>query len=211
MTFLAGIDETATETALSEGWTYFILPKEYVEDFEKAADKLVSPKLKVFHGKKFKKEFKKEYTAFLRLTREYVEKCPALLAVTLNNESWKKKYVDFCYRMLEEVFKNLEIKDKDLLNTTKKFVPPLFSLQKMLNIFNLYYQIAVVIDSDDVTKKFASFTTDIKGNIFTIKNVKAEFALQKFYNSYRQLKFPRSPELVSDGIAVLKDSKSKII
>ena len=75
MEIFAGIDDLGTEKQLLEGWSYFIIEKELLDEFSEKSNELLNGiALKSFHGKNYKRRFKDKYLEFLKLCREYSEK-----------------------------------------------------------------------------------------------------------------------------------------
>jgi hypothetical protein len=82
----AGVDEIASETQVSEGWTYAVLPSASVSGINAA---VASGTVKHFHGKKFKKAQASDYQALLAAARKEVEASEdGFLAFTLLETSW---------------------------------------------------------------------------------------------------------------------------
>ena len=94
----------------------------------------------------------------------------------------------------------------ELVDITKLFVAPLFTLQRMTQNFITPTYISIEVDSDDIKEKYDGVMTKIQGFDFG-----ADFLLEHFYNIYRRMQFPKSPELIKGGVTVLKDHKSLLI
>jgi len=206
---LVGLDEIATETQKVSGWCYFAVNEQNYIEFEKDVTELLSNtnKLTSFHGKKFKIEQANEYRDFLKIIRKHSELSnPSLVCCTLNNPTWNQQYIDFCDRLFTNVLTNVGVSNPKLIDITKHFVGPLFVLQRMTSSFESPASIQLEVDSDDIKEKFAGSTTQIQGFDFG-----SDFLLEQFYNIYRKYQFPNSPELIKNGISVLKDEKSFLI
>lgn len=81
MNWIAGIDEIGSETQMSEGWTYAVLPDVGISAIDSAVSACT---VKTFHGKKFKKREAADYEAFLNAARcELLKHQDAFLTFTL--------------------------------------------------------------------------------------------------------------------------------
>ena len=207
-TIVAGIDEIATETQLSEGWCYFVLPDaKKGEMLNQVKTLLLSSSMKNFHAKQMKETQTGKYEEFLKIIRKYSEESqPSLLSCTLNSPNWGKKFIDFCEGLFTNVMTRAGTKNTELIEITKRFVPPLFTLQRLISQFSVANKIRVEIDSDDIKRKYPSLKTKIRGI-----DISSTFLLIKFYNAYRNYLFPDLPVLQENGVEVLKDQKSIMI
>jgi len=113
---IAGLDEIATETQKCDGWCYFCIPQTEYLKFEAEVKALfsITTKLTSFHGKKFKTDQAAEYEQFLRIIRKYAENSfPTILSCTLNSETWKKQFLEFCERVTTKVFTQVGVTNPD--------------------------------------------------------------------------------------------------
>src|SRR5438046_2461392 len=102
MKLIAAVDEFASETQLSEGWTYALLPESSVMSIDAAVSGCT---VKSFHGKKFKKSEEADYRTFLKAVRRELEQSsPSLLIGTLLDPSWKKTLVPFAKNLISGAF-----------------------------------------------------------------------------------------------------------
>ena len=204
---LAGLDETATETQKSDGWCSFCIPHtEYVK-FESEVNSLFTTQLTSFHGKKFKTNQAVEYEQFLRIIRKYAENSvPTILNCTLYSKNFKQKYSESFERITENVFRLVGVKNEDLITVCKQLTPGLFSFMRRVNHFGNTNELMIEVDSDNVKEKYHSLNSIIKGN-----NISANILMTHLYNKYRENHFANSPQLVRNGISVLKDQKSLAI
>jgi hypothetical protein len=207
-----GIDDLATEMQLSEGWTFFLIEKELVNEFSEKA-KIILDKICIdsFHGKKYKRRFKTSYLEFLELCREYSEKSSvSLISVVLQDLNWKNQYVPFTKRVIKNVLSNNDINEPEILASSQKLVAPLFSLQAQTNNLSHSFNIEILVDSDSITESFDNLSIELtkpQGSI-TITSKKL---LSFIYNGYRNLQFPNSPTLIKEGISVKPDESSFLI
>jgi hypothetical protein len=101
------------------------------------------------------------------------------------------------------VMKEVGVSDRELIEVLKRFVPSLFTLQRLTSSFGNSHELKIEIDSDDIKERFPNLSTILKGHEFS-----ASFLMEKLFNAYRRLKFPSSPNVISGGIAVVRDAKS---
>ena len=98
MELLAGVDEVASETQVSEGWTYALLPSSSITAIDAAVSKCA---VTHFHGKRFKKSQAADYQAFLSAGRHELEQAACgILMFTLLESSWKATLVPFAQRLI---------------------------------------------------------------------------------------------------------------
>jgi len=98
MNWVAGVDEVASETQMSEGWTYAVLPDVAISAIDSAVS---SCSVKTFHGKKFKKAQAADYETFLAVARaELLNHQNAFLTFTLLEISWKTQFLGFASRLI---------------------------------------------------------------------------------------------------------------
>lgn len=165
---------------------------------------LSSTNMKAFHAKKFITAEQAAYTEFLNIIKKYLENsAPSLCSCTLNNQQWNESFVQFCHRVTTSVFTDIGATEEELINVTKEFVPTMFTLQRLISNFGKTNEITIDIDSDSIKDKFPNLSTIIKGHKFS-----ASFLLEKLFNAYRTKQFPDCPNVTTNGIAVVKDTKS---
>ncbi len=209
---IVGLDEIATETQLSEGWSYLVLPKLQFPKFTVEADKIGSSLSKrVFHGKKFKKQETNEYHRFLLLIRQVAENnLSSLLVFTLMNESWKSKYLPFVGRIVKNSMAQANVLSADAEEQVSKLMPGLLDLQKRLSGLSGSTSVEIELDRDDVTRKFSQTVAIYKPESLSL-DVKAETILRAIYNGIGKKQFPNSPALSNNGFRVVSDAKSRLI
>lgn len=206
---IAGLDEIATETQKSEGWCYFCIPEPEYLNFSKEVEELLksTTKVKSFHAKKFVTDQANEYEQFLRIIRKYAENsAPTLLCCTLQSENWKHEFLGFCNRITRNVFNQVGVTNQELIEVCSQLTPGLFSFIRLIDHLGNANQLVIDVDSDNVKEKYPDLNTIIKGHSFT-----ADYLMPLLYNAYRKYQFPQSPELLPDGISVLKDAASYAI
>lgn len=209
---LAGIDDLATEKQLSEGWSYFVIEKEFLKEFSRKAEKLLTnTKLNSFHGKNYKRRFRDNYLNFLKLCREYTEKSNiSILSVILQDENWKNKFIPFTERVIKNVYGNNNINYPEIITSSQKLAAPLFTLQNLTKSFSSDYHIDVSIDCDQITESFDNLNIEISRPLGNIKMTSKKI-LSIIYNGYRKIQFPNSPILNKNGISVKPDENSYLI
>jgi len=109
MPILAAVDEVASETQLSEGWTYLLLPPTSVNAIDAAVK---GCGVTHFHGKRFKK------AQALTIGRSSAPRGKNLsepllgaFCLTLNDLSWKNDLVPFSKRLISEAMRSTGIAD----------------------------------------------------------------------------------------------------
>jgi hypothetical protein len=209
---IAGIDDLGTERQLLEGWSYFVIEKDLLDEFSgKANELLVGIALKSFHGKFYKRRFKENYLMLLKLCREYLEiSNVSLIAVVLQNKEWKKQFVSFTERVIKNVYSKNDIDDSEIVVSAQKLTTPLFSLQNLTKNLSSDFNLKIIVDSDQLTKNFDDLeiivSTEIGSTTISSKKI-----LNVIYNGYRKLQFPNSPTLIENGISVKPDENSFLI
>lgn len=203
MCWIAGVDEIASETQMSEGWTYAILPGVAVS----AIDSAVSGcSVKTFHGKKFKKSQEADYEKFLSKTRsELLKHENSFLSFTLLDISWKSQFLDLTNRLTDEGMQGAGVNDPDALAIAKHLFPGLITFQRITANMNLA-EIDIETDSDDISKNLTQSSVSIRG-----QSIPAAKLLRWAYEGYRKKQFPSSPALSAGGIQALTDTKSRPI
>lgn len=203
MSWVAGVDEIASETQLSEGWTYAVLPDVAIS----AIDSAVSGcSVKAFHGKKFKKSQEADYETFLTAARsELLKHQNAFLTFTLLDVSWKDQFLGFANRLISGGIQGAGVSDPNALAIAKHLFPGLITFQRLTVNANLA-AIDIEIDSDDISKKLARSSISIKGH-----SIPAAKLLGWAYEGHRKQQFPTSPALGTGGIQALADAKSSAI
>src|ERR1035438_4043969 len=92
-----------------------------------------------FHAKKFsqkKSAHCQAYGDFLALLRKTAEAAPgALLASTLNDQTWHADLTSSADRLVTSVFAALKITDQTIAAGAKAAAPALFTLQRLLTSF----------------------------------------------------------------------------
>ena len=104
----AGIDDIATERALSSGWSFVVLPEADAARFSTSSQALLAPaRLTEFHGKEFKYKRAVQCTAYesflseLRKIAESAELC--LFACSLYDDTFHPTFTSFAARLTVNV------------------------------------------------------------------------------------------------------------
>jgi len=203
MHLIAGADETASETQLSEGWTYAVFPQASINTIDKA---VTSCGVKTFHGKEFKVSQAHDYELFLKVIRQELEKsADARLFFTLQNLSWKNTFLPFCQRLISGSMKQVGVNDPSAIKVAEHLFPGLICLQRLLNGLSSC-SIEIEVDSDSISKLLHSSAASFSGC-----SVPTAQLLSAAYEGYRKKVFRKSPALVSGGIRALDDANSRII
>ncbi len=203
MNWIAGVDEVGSETQISEGWTYAILPDIAISAIDRAVS---SCDVKNFHGKKFKKAQESQYETFLSAARdELIKHQNSSLTFTLLNLSWKSTFIDFSNRLVSGGLGGADVNDSDALAIAQHLFPGLITFQRLTASSNLE-AIDIEIDSDDIAKKLSLKTVLINGRSVPVANL-----LCWAYEAHRKQRFQGSPRLGTGGIRALSDAKSRAI
>lgn len=203
MNWVAGVDEVASETQMSEGWTFAVLPDAAIL----AIDSAVSGcNVKTFHGKKFKKAQAAEYETFLAAARtELLKQQNAFLTFTLLEISWKTQFLAFANRLITAGIQGAGVNDPDAIAISTHLFPSLITLQRLTSNANLP-AIDIEIDSDNISKRLAPSSISTKG-----KSIPTAKLLGWAYEAHRIQQFPASPKLGPNGVLSLADAKSRAI
>jgi hypothetical protein len=203
MHLIAGIDEIGSETQLSEGWTYALFSEAGIKAIDAAVAKCA---VKTFHGKKFKKCEADDYGLFLKAIRQEVEKSvESILLFTLQDLTWKSKFVPFAKRLIAGSMKNIGATDQSSITIAEHLFPGLICLQRLTK-GRPSCSIEVKIDSDSISKQLTK-----SANLFSGHSVATSNLLSAAYEAYRKRLFPTSPKIVDGGISVLTDANSRIV
>lgn len=203
MTWVCGVDEIASETQVSEGWTYAVLPIAAVS----AIDAAVSGcGVKAFHGKKFKTNQASDYEFFLNTIRtELLNHNGAHLTFTLLEATWKNQFLASTRNIVSGGFQGAGITDPVAISIAEHLFPGLATLQRLTSQ-TPSAGIRIEIDSDSVSAKLARNSVVVSG-----KKMATAKILGFAYEAYRKRLFPSSPQLLSNSILVLDDAKSRAI
>jgi hypothetical protein len=203
MELVAAVDEVASETQLSEGWTYAVLPRDAVT----AVDAAVSGcKVKHFHGKMFKRSQASDYQTLLAATRQQLERWPdARLLFTLLETTWKAKFLTFAEDAITNAMQAVSINDPTVRRVGEHIFPGLITFQRLAD--NLVGTLSEIeIDSDNISKLLNNTNVQISGVSLPLAAV-----LGAAYEGHRKKVFPHSPELMPGGLRALDDAHSRCI
>jgi hypothetical protein len=208
MDLVVVVDDTGTMSACSQGWAYFTIPDSKREVFVARATEIIeTSKLAGFHGKDFKRRFAKSYVQFLTIVREMLAtECGSSLIVTLLNETWKTDYLQFCNRVISNAFVNAGIANDALTNASVALASSLFTFQRLAPGVATDRLTLFEIDSHSITEVLPGLELVIGGH-----SINPTTPIYACYNSYRNERFPRSPQLVKGSMKVLKDEDSFLI
>lgn len=203
MPWICGVDEIASETQISEGWTYAVLPIAATY----AIDAAVSGcNVKTFHGKKFKKDQAADYELFLSAIRtELLNHAGAHLTFTLLESTWKSQFLASTSAIVSGGLQGAGITDPVAISIATHLFPGLATLQRLTSATPTPI-IGVEIDSDSVSAKLALSRVAVSSQTIATGKI-----LGFAYEAYRKKLFPSSPKLGSDGILALNDAKSRAI
>jgi len=203
MHLIAGVDEIASETQVSEGWTYAVFPHASIQALDQAVS---GGSVKSFHGKKFKQTQAAEYELFLKAIRAELEKEPnSRMLFTLQDLSWKNKFVPFAKRLISGALKNVGVLDPSIIQIAEHLFPGVVKLQGLICGMS-WCSIEIEVDSDSVSEKLRNSAAN-----FGAVSVPTANLLSAAYGAYRNTVFRTSPVMVHGGIKVLKDAKSRAI
>lgn len=212
MELAIGLDDIATEKALSSGWSCVVLPKTEVAKFAAESQKLLPKGMTEFHAKKFsqkKPAHCQAYGDFLALLRKTAETAPgALLASTLNDQTWHADLTSSADRLVTSVFAALKITDQTIAAGAKAAAPALFTLQRLLTSFPVSPAAVhlLEIDRTTTTAHFGAQTVQVNGRALPATRLLATLA-----ESYREHLFPKSPELDRSAITIVDSSTSFLV
>lgn len=203
MHWIAGIDEVASETQVSEGWTYAVLPSVALSAIDSAVSHC---RVKTFHGKTFRKAQAADYETFLVAARNELLNYPdAFLTFTLMDISWKSQFLAFSRGLIVGGMQGAGVTDSSVVAIVEHLFPGLITFQRLAATSSLD-SVDIEIDSDDISAKLVSSKASIAR-----KSVPTGLLLGLAYGSYRKQRFPTSPQLGSGGIHALADAKSRAI
>lgn len=200
---VAGVDEFASETQLSAGWTYCVFSPAAIARIDAT---VAQCKTKAFHGKDFSQRESADYEKLLSAVRTELESDPkALLTFTLQDASWKRSFLPFIEGVVEKSFSEAGIVDSSVIDAAKQLFPGLATLQRLTNEY-AGDTIAIHIDSDDVTRALPPTTQLAQG-----LTAKASTILWAAYEGHREKLFPLSPALIPLGLHVFDDADSRAV
>lgn len=208
MNFIAAIDDIATGTQVSSGWSYVIIDETLEAEFEEKTRPLLKGNaLPKFHGKEYKKRFKQNYIDFMKIIKEYaVNSDQSLIACVLLSQGWKDQFMGFAERLAENPLKLNGIIDGSVIEPMKQLTPSLFSMQNLTKEMGVQNSIQIKVDDHNNTRGFNQVSTKVKGLELT-----GEWFLTRIYNGYRKQQFPNSPVLQDKCIKVVKDEDSMLV
>lgn len=203
MKFVAAVDEVASETQLSEGWTYVLFPESSVTSIDAAVSGCT---IRSFHGKKFKKAEAPEYRTLLNaVRREFQQTAPSLLVSTLLDTSWKNELVPFGERLISNAFALANLTEPEAIQIGAHLFPGLITLQRLIDRVQGPL-LKIEIDSDNISKKLRLATVEVGKQSLAVSKL-----LTTAYNAYRKKQFPRSPKLEPGGLFAVKDARSRVV
>jgi hypothetical protein len=202
MHLVGASDEIASETQLSEGWTYAVLTGAALNKIDSA---VASCSVKHFHGKKFKPSQESDYCALLSSAREQLQKTPGTrLLFTLNDLQWKATLIPFTKNIIDSALKNVGITDPTATKVAKHLFPGLITFQRLTR-GSPGASIEVEVDSDNISKLLGTTNVAVKGLSLPLTRI-----LTAAYEGYRKQQFPDSPQLTG-SLRALDDATSRCI
>lgn len=203
MHLIAGIDEFATATQVSEGWTYSVFPPASVSAIDGAVSRCA---VQDFHGSQFVPSQATDYEALLAAARLELARCPeALLTFTLLDVSWKNTFVDFGSRLISNAFQLGGISDPSAVGIAEHLFPGLITLQRLTSAIS-GATVDIEIDSDSVSRPLATSQVSVGSRSCSTAKL-----LGRAYEAHRTRQFPGSPQLGAGGIKALEDAQSRAI
>lgn len=208
MELIAGIDETASETQTSEGWTYCVLTNSALKDLVADHQSIVARgTIKGFHGKKFKTHLEQEYRDFLTAVRTRSEDSAfRLLALKLMDETWKAEFVPFIKRVVPNAIATAGLTNPSAVAAITKLMPAIAELQRLMRDVGSSHNLAMEIDRDSITEGLPTLTF-ARG----ATQASAEKILRGLYAGFAKHNHPDSPAMSPAGIKVVSDTKSVIV
>jgi hypothetical protein len=202
-TWIAGADEVASETQISAGWCFAVLPGSAVSVIESA---VAQGAAKTFHGKTFAKGQTAKYETFLTAVRgEILNHQGAFLAFTLQDLTWKNQFVPFAKRVISQAMQGAGIADPTAISIAEQLFAGLITLQRF-TVNSALPSLNVEVDSDHISQRLATSTVSVaSASIPTAK------LLERAYEAHRIMQFPTSPPLGASGIRALDDAHSRVI
>jgi hypothetical protein len=203
---LAGLDDVASETQLSEGWAFVVLT-------QGAAARLAtqlqtsSGKRPHFHARKFKSVDATSYENFLKSLRTEAESSSTVvLAFTLMDLTWKDQFIPFLDNLIQKGVGSYNGVSQQAVVQLQRLFPGLATLLRMLKDVGRDYDLEVEIDNDSLTESFDGAEVVIDGARMPMRRV-----LSAVYRSYGSRIAPNAPVLLDGGIRVVSDSKSIVV
>jgi hypothetical protein len=209
---MGGIDDIATERQLTSGWSFVILPSTITGQFRSEAQKILPSGITEFHARSFDSTNAAEcqaYADFLSVLKRTAENTPAaLLACSLNDQTWHTDLKSFVARLVTKTLAPLGVSDKIVLNGAADVAPSLFTLLRLLDSPSLSSAVirSLDIDKNSETGRFASRTVTINSG-----SIPAPRLLAVLADAYRKQKFPQSPKIDRSAIAIVDSSNSPLV
>lgn len=206
MNWIAGVDEFASETQLSEGWTYVLLPAVALADIEAS---FAHCSINGFHGKCFRKAQRADYEAFLVAIRAAVVNHPgAMLTFNLLERTWKAQFAPFARQLVAGSLNGAGVGDPASIRIAEHLFPGLITFQRLSAnaALPINSTVDIQIDSDQISQHLRSSNASLGGKAIPTAKI-----LGIAYEAYRKQQFPSSPPLGSGGIVALDDALSRAI
>jgi hypothetical protein len=201
------MDDVATETQLSEGWAFVVLPTSRVSSLVQKVRVLGDGQAAYFHGKKFVIANGSLYESFLSAIREEAEAAAvSVLAFTLMDLSYKNEFLPFLEKTVEGAITSAGIADDNLLDQVQRLFPGIATLQRMLRATGAERVLELEIDRDAATKDFNASTFAKDG-----QQLPAELLLRAAYRAHRRLVPSGVPDIAEPGIRIVSDTKSLLV
>ncbi|MCX5690271.1 MAG: hypothetical protein NTV94_10910 [Planctomycetota bacterium] len=204
-----GIDEIATETQECSGYTMFSLPDAQVAKFATSAKQILDrhPELHSFHGKKYKQHFEPAYREFLQLIRETTGvSLQAGCANSLLARSALEELDGYADRLLSTSLSKARVPLNPALKIVKPYALRLFVLARDLRELGPRIVATIHMDESEELALLSTVTHSV-GHV----PIRAGLLLKAIYNTFAQKRYPNAPQLLDDGVHVMKDNKSFLI
>jgi hypothetical protein len=203
MHLVAAIDEVASETQLSEGWTYAILPPAAVAAIDAAVS---SCTVREFHGRTFKTSEADDYRVFLNAAQQQLKLYDSSrLVFTLLDPTWKTQFLSFARKTVTTAMQKVGISDPTAQAIAEHLFPGLITFQRLADKLPPS-SLELEIDSDSISKLLGATSVKVSGVSLSLARI-----LAAAYEGHRKVVFPQSPSLVSGGVRALDDAHSRCI
>jgi hypothetical protein len=207
MHFLAGLDEIATETQISDGWTMCVARDSTMANF--TADVAATYPRSQFHGKEFRKRDEKRYRRFLGLLKQHLETtASSKLIFVLMDQSYRQQYVAAADAAVAAAVAASEQTPPELLPALQRIAPGLGELCRHVESLGAEHTIDISTDDNAITSKLHAVS------IISPKSTQPIGAapyLRAVYGAFRKLSFPNAPAMGAGGIQVVPDETSRVV
>lgn len=203
---VVAIDDFASETQVSEGWSYVVLEAPLAEQFDLETKKLLSTsKLSAFKGNDYKRKKKEAYVEFLSILVDLLERSDrGFVVCTLLDETWKATYDAHVAAAASGLLARIGIVDEVVLHAANRLMRPLYTFLRLAD--GLGGTFRVELDSEKATTTIGDMQVAYGGT-----HLSASIVMEKLVNAYASKVSPGAPRIERGGLRVVRDEESAMV